>query len=791
MVSVESYREAERAVVGSALLDPESIRFALDHCTPDDFHDPRLGRVWSIMIGHRSARLGVDEVTIAKAAAESGITGIDPVYLFDLRSATPTASNVAHYAQIVHEGGVRRRLRMAGQRMIQLADGDLPISETMANARGEWNTVQSATSARIAAKPLAEVLAGSDEYDWLIPNLLERQDRVIITGGEGAGKALALDTPIPTPSGWTVMGDLAPGDLVLGADGRPTRIVAATDVMRDRECFRVEFSDGSHIIADAEHQWLTETYASRIRTAAQARRGETRPHGTDQRHKRRHFPAVVTTRGIAETLHARGGHTLNHTIPAAAPLDLPDADLPLSPYTLGAWLGDGHSAGGRISIGDQDRDAMLANLEADGWPAHPQSGEGLYGIRGLQVALRSAGVLGDKHIPAAYLRASHAQRLALLQGLMDTDGTVSNRGAGSGRGTGAARCEFCVTSERLARDTFELVISLGVIARLAESDAVLNGRVVGRRWRLTFQTDLPVFRLPRKAERITPLRTARSRHRFVTAVVPVESVPVRCIQVDNSDQMYLAGERMIPTHNSTLVRQIAVMAAAGVHPTLQVQIPPVRVLVVDVENTEKQWRRAVRTLTLKARLAGTADPAETMHLACHARMDLTTDRDLGAVHRLVDEHDPELLLIGPIYRLIPRAINSDDDAAPVIAALDTLRERGLTLVLEAHAGHALGADGHRNLRPRGSAALLGWPEFGLGIAHDTAEVLEQGQTPTQFRLVRWRGDRDERAWPESLRRGGAWPWEDDNPLVTRAKIRRLEAAASGHGPELDERRYGA
>src|SRR5690606_7005957 len=90
-----------------------------------------------------------------------------------------------------------------------------------------------------------------------------------------------------------------------------------------------------------------------------------------------------------------------------------------------------------------------------------------------------------------------------------------------------------------------------------------------------------------------------------------------------------------------LMRQIAVMSAAGLHPTLLTPIDPVKVLVVDVENTEKQWRRAVRTLALKARLAGSADPEQTLQLACHGRVDITTDRDLGSIHRLVDEHEQD------------------------------------------------------------------------------------------------------------------------------------------------------
>ena len=83
------------------------------------------------------------------------------------------------------------------------------------------------------------------------------------------GKALALDTPLATPDGWTTMGEVREGDHLLDADGKPTLVVAASDVMHDRPCFRVTFDDGTSVVADAEHQWLTHTRASR-RSARQA-----------------------------------------------------------------------------------------------------------------------------------------------------------------------------------------------------------------------------------------------------------------------------------------------------------------------------------------------------------------------------------------------------------------------------------------------------------------------------------------------------------------------------------------
>lgn len=225
------------------------------------------------------------------------------------------------------------------------------------------------------------------------------------------------------------------------------------------------------------------------------------------------------------------------------------------------------------------------------------------------------------------------------------------------------------------------------------------------------------------------------------------------------------GDRVVITGGegagkSTLVRQLAILAAAGVHPFTGLHAKPVRVLVVDAENSERQWRRASRGIALAARLAGDVDPGQAMRLACVKRMDITTDRDLGAVHSLLDEHEPDLLCIGPLYRLIPRAINNDDDATPLIAALDSLRDRGPALVMEAHAGHAQTKGGDRDLRPRGSSALMGWPEYGFGIAMDR-------DVAALAHLVRWRGDREEREWPQELWRGGRFPWSEENVTPSR------------------------
>lgn len=236
--------------------------------------------------------------------------------------------------------------------------------------------------------------------------------------------------------------------------------------------------------------------------------------------------------------------------------------------------------------------------------------------------------------------------------------------------------------------------------------------------------------------------------------------------------LFERGDRLVLTGfegagKTTWIRQLLITMAAGLHPiTFNHLHQPLTTLVVDVENTEAQWRHQTRKMAETAAKAGTRDPRPHVHIHAKGRLDITKDATLGEIHRLVDLHKPDVLAIGPLYKLVPRGITNDDDAAPVITALDSLRDRGLVLLLEAHAKKQDNSGGERDLAPRGSAALLGWPEFGFGLYPQRDEL---GKTISS-RIVRWRGDRDSgRAWPNELYTGGPFPWTADNvaPEVRR------------------------
>lgn len=756
----------EQQLIAACLSNPDLIRTASEYTSGVEFTDHRYEQAWELMVKAKDAKRPLDLTTFHLAVVDAGIRGIEATDPWSWQEQVWSVSEltVQRLAEVIHDGYMQREIARI---VTENRPGETPVGDALSRMiEGLTGIRKHSTRSILDGKDLGDLLNVSGDYDWLVDGLMERGDRLMLTGGEGAGKALALDTPIPTPNGWTTMGDLNVGDYVFDADGNPTRVVNATGTMLDRSCYRVTFSDGSEIIADADHLWETEDYAARRSTARNGTRGDLKPRGTDQRHKMPRA-AVRTTQEIRDTLWARGGHTLNHSIEVTKPLSYPTQDQPVPAWLLGLWLGDGATAAGRITIGAEDLEATQSLIEAEGYNMRTDVVGISYTVRGLAVQLREMGALGRKHIPSEYLHGDVTQRLALLQGLMDSDGTVSTGGAVNGRGSGASKCEFSICDEVLAREVHELVIGLGMKSTFREGPAKINGRTVGTRYRISFQTDLPVFRLPRKLARLTPLRTRRAKLRYITSVEPVESVPVRCIQVDNPRKLYLAGRECIPTHNTTFARQMAVCLAAGVHPFKLTEVTPLRVLVIDAENSERQWKRAASEMVdavLHSRPQ--ADPRTNMHVVCSARLDVTRESHIGAVHRKIDEFEPDLVLIGPLYKITSGAINNDDDAAPLLAALDSIRDRGLAMVIEAHAGKGTNSLGDRNLAPRGSSALLGWPEFGVGLR------LDENNTDNWTRVVelsRWRGDRDVRDWPMKLTSAGplAWNDEDADPNMRR------------------------
>jgi phage terminase large subunit-like protein len=445
------------------------------------------------------------------------------------------------------------------------------------------------------------------EGDWRV---------VYYQGGRGAGKLLDVATPIPTPRGWAKLGEINAGDEVFDEAGRICRVTATFDDI-PKVAYRLRFSDGTFIDACSDHQWVTWTHAERkeflrspyddssrlpddwpawrrrrplpggnnyltrqqVEPALALRAGGAtvdqviRQTGLSRTGLIRHLtagayverkteplvfpdspgPRIRTTQQIADTLTFGARGDTNHSVPVCGALDLPEAGLPVHPYVLGCWLGDGSSVNATLTSADPE---ILDHIRACGETVKPLRPNGdrcpgyLIGGQayardpaGLTGRLRKLGVIGSKHVPSEYLRASASQRLALLQGLMDTDGSADAR-----------RCavEFTSTCKPLADAVVELARSLGQKPVCAEGRATLYGRDCGPKWRVTWRPTIPVFRLSRKLARckMPTAQAFRHYHRMIVSAERIDPVAMRCLTVDSPHHMYLAGESMVPTHNT-------------------------------------------------------------------------------------------------------------------------------------------------------------------------------------------------------------------------------------------------
>ena len=353
------------------------------------------------------------------------------------------------------------------------------------------------------------------QYNWKLPNGKEISGKLgikgtidLITAHPGGiieivdWKGLPLDTPIPTPRGWTTMGKLEKGDIVFDESGKPTEVVGKSEV-KNKPCYKITFDDTSTAICDNEHLWKLST-------------GFTYP---------------ITKLKIGDKINL------------AKPLKLPKQDLPIDPYVLGVWLGDGRKRNGEISCNDPPIiDEIIARGYELGKDISSKNNCPQHTIIGLRTQLRKLDLLNNKHIPQIYLRASYKQRLDLLRGLMDSDGNVNPV---------RKQCVFTNCNKRLSEDTKELLLSLGQRPLISH---VLNTQ---------FDKDIDVYPVSFRPIDINPFLLSRkskaikekweygySNYRKIINIETVPSQPTQCIMVNSQTNTYLCTKNMIPTHNT-------------------------------------------------------------------------------------------------------------------------------------------------------------------------------------------------------------------------------------------------
>src|ERR1700752_1887809 len=272
---------AEQSVLGGMLLSKDAIADVLERLRPGDFSRPAHQNVYDAILDLYGSGEPADAVTVAAELDRRNLLRRigGGAYLHTLISTVPTAANAGFYAGIVAEKALLRRLVEAGTRVVQYgyagAEG-ADVAEVVDRAQAEiYDVTDGRTSEDFVA--LEDLLQPTmDEIDAIasngglasgvptgfleldeLTNGLHPGQMIVIAARPGVGKALALDTPLPTPTGWTTMGEVQVGEYLIGADGKTVKVTAATGIMFGRPCYEVEFSDGTTIVADAEHQWLT------------------------------------------------------------------------------------------------------------------------------------------------------------------------------------------------------------------------------------------------------------------------------------------------------------------------------------------------------------------------------------------------------------------------------------------------------------------------------------------------------------------------------------------------------
>ena len=337
---------AEQSVLGSMMITKDAIADVAEVLRGADFYRPSHELIHDAIIDLYGKGEPADPVTVAAELQRRGelqrIGGAP--YLHTLSANVPIAANAGYYAEIVREKAILRRLVDAGTKIVQLSyAGEGQVDDVVDQAEAEVYKVTDRRTAEDYA-PLSDIMDGVlDEIEAIgnreaglygvptgfadlddLTNGLHAGQMVIVAARPAMGKALALETPLPTPDGWTTMGAVQVGDTLLDGDGKETWVVAATEVMVDRPCYELRFSDGSGIVADAEHQWVTAPLLGSAQWGAtsRGRRAVRRPAG-----KRALRPDWQQVDGAILPLGTRTTRDLAATVGQLHTIPMPDGGM--------------------------------------------------------------------------------------------------------------------------------------------------------------------------------------------------------------------------------------------------------------------------------------------------------------------------------------------------------------------------------------------------------------------------------------------------------------------------------
>jgi len=395
--------------------------------------------------------------------------------------------------------------------------------------------------------------------------------RIAMKACAGPGKAQPVDMVVETPDGPRRWGDLKPGDVLFALDGSPTKITHQT-WRGTLPLFRVVFDDGTETLCCEDHLWRVRGRTER-RHVQQRNSPQWTPAKERQAIAQGHYRtpesgwSVLSLRDIILRNDCNDGKSRRQfEIPACGPVQYPEWNLPLDPYVLGVWLGDGSR---RKASGDWPDKEIDQAIRDRGYDVTRRNGDKSATVHGIGWVLRMLGLfdLGshDRYIPDEYLRTSVEQRKSLLAGLMDTDGTIATDNSMS----------FDSTSQRLVEGVVFLARSLGgkcqpIRERIGKYRGE-DGEIIECRtcYRVTMALPFNPFLLPKKATRWTRPQD-RYLHKWIDRIEPMGCGEAMCVQVDHVDECYLCND-FIVTHNTALLawegwRRLACYARPGEHP---------------------------------------------------------------------------------------------------------------------------------------------------------------------------------------------------------------------------------
>jgi len=377
--------------------------------------------------------------------------------------------------------------------------------------------------------------------------LITDKEIIIAAGPAGTGKAQPLDAKILTPNGWVTMGDINVGDIIMGRDGKTTNVLA-THPQGIKPIYRVTFSDNSSTECCAEHLWFTQTDKDR----------HNRKQLNGERISSPKDGSVKSLLEIKDSILVRG--RTNHNIPLVEPIQFPPQPLVVDPYLMGCLLGDGSITSNNIKITSPDEE-IIDNIDTvitEGcYSKKIPSSQYDYAINSVGSKnpildeLREVKLFGckslNKFIPDKYLFNDINVRVGVLQGLMDTDGTVDSR-----KGTSTT---FTSISKQLIDGLGFIIRSLGgtyttstKMGKYKNKSGELVETNVAYTLHMKLPTNISPFRLSRKTNLVTP-KTKYGAMRFISNVEYVGDKEAKCITIDNKDHLYVTDD-FIVTHNS-------------------------------------------------------------------------------------------------------------------------------------------------------------------------------------------------------------------------------------------------